>query len=50
VRTGRVALADGNHFFNRPGPRLVDALEFLVGWLHNRPALIPPGFLWEKWP
>ena len=50
VRTGRVALADGNQFFNRPGPRLVDALEFLVGWLHNRPALIPPGFIWEKWP
>jgi iron complex transport system substrate-binding protein len=34
VRTGRVYLADGNHFFNRPGPRLVDSLEILARALH----------------
>lgn len=49
VRAGRVALVDGNQYFNRPGPRLVDAFEWLVGWLHDRPELIPPGFAWEAW-
>ncbi|MCW5764902.1 MAG: ABC transporter substrate-binding protein [Phycisphaeraceae bacterium] len=47
VRHRRVALVDGNQFFNRPGPRLIDAFEFLVGWLNDRPELIPPGFSWE---
>jgi len=47
VRRGRVALVDGNQMFNRPGPRLVDAFEFLVGWLNERPELIPAGFPWE---
>ena len=35
--------------FARPGPRLVDALEFLVGLLHNKPELIPEGFPWSWW-
>ena len=30
VREGRVYLADGNAFFNRPGPRLVESLEILA--------------------
>ncbi|MBS0190626.1 MAG: ABC transporter substrate-binding protein [Phycisphaerales bacterium] len=47
VRTGRVALVDGSQMFNRPGPRLVDAFEFLVGWLNTRPELIPRDFPWE---
>lgn len=47
VRAGRVALVDGNLHFNRPGPRLAEALEFLVGWLNGIPGLIPPGFEWE---
>lgn len=46
VRTGRVALVDGHQMFNRPGPRLVDAFEWLVGWLQGRAELIPPGFPW----
>lgn len=50
ARNGRVAVVDGNQMFNRPGPRLVDAFEFLVGWLHGRPELIPPGFPWEPFP
>lgn len=49
VRSGRVALVDGNQMFNRPGPRLVDAFEWLVGWLNDRPDLIPPGFPWEAY-
>ena len=34
VRSGRVHLTDGNQFFNRPGPRLVESLEILSGILH----------------
>jgi iron complex transport system substrate-binding protein len=30
VREGSVAIADGNHYFNRPGPRLVESLEILA--------------------
>ncbi len=48
VREGRVAIVDGNQMFNRPGPRLVDAFEFLVGFLNDRPELIPAGFPWER--
>ena len=34
VRDGRTYLADGNAFFNRPGPRLVESLEILCEVLH----------------
>lgn len=34
VRAGRVYAADGNAFFNRPGPRLVESLEILAEILH----------------
>lgn len=30
VRNNRVYVADGNQYFNRPGPRLVDSLEILA--------------------
>lgn len=50
VRSQQVYLTDGNQYFNRPGPRLVDSLEILIeilqgsspprfhnrGWLHWR--------------
>ena len=44
TRNGKVAVVDGNQFFNRPGPRLVDAFEWLVGVINGRPELMPPGF------
>jgi len=47
VREGRVAVVDGNQMFNRPGPRVVDALEFMVAWLNDRPHLIPADFPWK---
>jgi iron complex transport system substrate-binding protein len=47
VQRGRVALVDGSQMFNRPGPRLVDAFEWLVGWINDRPELIPAGFPWR---
>jgi iron complex transport system substrate-binding protein len=34
VREKRVFLTDGNQFFNRPGPRLVESLEILAELLH----------------
>lgn len=34
VRGGKVFLADGNQFFNRPGPRLAESLEILAEILH----------------
>jgi iron complex transport system substrate-binding protein len=34
VREGRVYVADGNAYFNRPGPRIVESLEILGGAVH----------------
>jgi iron complex transport system substrate-binding protein len=36
---GRVFIADGNAYFNRPGPRLVESLEILAACVH--PELFP---------
>jgi iron complex transport system substrate-binding protein len=49
VRSGRVYLADGNRYFNRPGPRVVETLQIITeilrfdrpegeGWRQARPA------------
>jgi iron complex transport system substrate-binding protein len=34
VKGNRVLVADGNQYFNRPGPRLVESLEILAESLH----------------
>ncbi len=34
VRSGRVFVTDGNQYFNRPGPRLVESLEIMAELLH----------------
>lgn len=34
VRNGNVVVADGNQYFNRPGPRLAESLEILAEILH----------------
>ncbi|MCH2106834.1 MAG: ABC transporter substrate-binding protein [Planctomycetes bacterium] len=34
IRDGRVYLADGNAYFNRPGPRLVESAELLAACVH----------------
>jgi len=36
VQHGRVYVADGNAFFNRPGPRIVETLEIVAACLHPR--------------
>ena len=46
--SGRVYLVDGNQYFNRPGPRLVESLEILAEMLH--PEAFPArhrGTGWE---
>lgn len=44
ARPGGVALVDGRQHFSRPGPRLVDAFEWLVAWINDRPDRLPAGF------
>lgn len=36
VQNGQVYIADGNQFFNRPGPRLVESAEILAEILHPK--------------
>ncbi|USN98064.1 MAG: ABC transporter substrate-binding protein [Phycisphaeraceae bacterium] len=45
AQSGRVAVVDGR-VFSRPGPGLVDAFAWLVGWINERPELVPVGFPW----
>ncbi len=47
VRTGKVFITDGNAYFNRPGPRLVDSLEILAEILH--PDLFDFGYRGTGW-
>ena len=47
VRAGRVALTDGNQYFNRPGPRLVESLEILAEILH--PDGVEPRHRGSAW-
>ncbi len=43
VRAGRVYVTDGNAYFSRSGPRLVDSLEILAHALHPGVHPLPPG-------
>jgi iron complex transport system substrate-binding protein len=45
VRLGRVYVADGSHYFSRPGPRLVDSLEILAHALDPDAHPLPPGLM-----
>lgn len=47
VREGRVYLADGHRFFNRPGPRLVESLRLLCEMLH--PGAFAPDGRGDGW-
>jgi iron complex transport system substrate-binding protein len=47
VREGKVFLADGNQYFNRPGPRIVESLEILAEILH--PGLFSPAHEGSGW-
>jgi iron complex transport system substrate-binding protein len=47
VETGQVYLADGNQYFNRPGPRLVESLQILAEILH--PEAFEPTLEGRAW-
>ena len=47
VQSQQVWITDGNHYFNRPGPRLVDSLELLAEILH--PTLCPQVYGGQGW-
>jgi iron complex transport system substrate-binding protein len=47
VREAQVYLADGNQYFNRPGPRLAESLEILAEILH--PQAFPFGWEGKGW-
>ncbi|MFB3137336.1 MAG: cobalamin-binding protein, partial [Nitrospirales bacterium] len=49
VRSGRVYLTDGNQYFNRSGPRLVESLEIVAEIFH--PSVFQfghEGIGWER--
>ena len=49
VRNGRVAIADGHQYFNRPGPRLAESLEILAELFHpGRFSFGHEGGGWER--
>jgi iron complex transport system substrate-binding protein len=49
VSAGKVFVADGNAFFNRPGPRLVESLEILAEMLHPQQfAFGHEGTGWQR--
>ena len=48
VRNDRVYAVDGNQYFNRPGPRLVDSAEMLEQIFHAPEMTSGTG--WRKWP
>ncbi len=51
VQMGQVYLADGNQYFNRPGPRLAESLQILAEILH--PESFEPeleGTAWQRLP
>lgn len=47
VQNQQVYLTDGNQYFNRPGPRLVDSMELLAEIFH--PHIFPPRYAGHGW-
>lgn len=38
VQSGELYLTNGNHFFNRPGPRVIESAEILAEIFHSEIA------------
>lgn len=50
VKSGQVYLTDGNQFFNRPGPRLVESAQILSEILHPNCCVFGhEGTGWQRW-
>ncbi len=49
VRAGRVYAVDGNAYFNRSGPRLVESLEILAHLFHPTRFAAPPTVGADAW-
>jgi iron complex transport system substrate-binding protein len=47
AKNNRIYIADGNQYFNRPGPRIVDSIEILAEIIH--PKLFSFGYEGEGW-
>jgi iron complex transport system substrate-binding protein len=47
VKNDRFYIADGNQYFNRPGPRIVDSIEILAEII--RPKQFAFGYEGEGW-
>jgi iron complex transport system substrate-binding protein len=49
VKNNRVFVTDGNQYFNRPGPRMVESLEILAEIIHaDRFHFEHRGNAWER--
>lgn len=47
VKNNRLYIADGNQYFNRPGPRIVDSIEILAEIIHPKQFMF--GYEGEGW-
>ena len=47
VRSGRVAVVDGNQYINRPGPRVVESAEIIAEIMHPELSYGHRGAAWE---
>ncbi|MGI8724698.1 MAG: hypothetical protein ACR2J1_04955 [Methyloceanibacter sp.] len=47
VQRNRIFVADGNHYLNRPGPRIVESLGMLAEIFH--PELFPSQYEGKGW-
>lgn len=47
VKNNRIYIADGNHYFNRSGPRIVDSIEILAEIIHPKQFVF--GYEGDGW-
>ena len=47
VKNNRVYIADGNQYFNRPGPRIIDSIEILAEIINPKQFIF--GYEGEGW-
>ncbi|MEJ7778478.1 MAG: cobalamin-binding protein [Daejeonella sp.] len=47
VKNNKIYIADGNHYFNRSGPRLIDSIEILAEIIHPKQFIF--GYEGEGW-